>query len=534
MKNYRIFLTAVTLVAVSFAASARYVEMKLSQTRGNIAVQINSQMKRLSRTDTLILNFDKPGTYTIDRTIETTCNTEMKGVDVATTILEVVKGKDANGKSVSQDDCIFGFKGKETKKIWVKVHDLTVKMAAHDQQEWNDHERHLFKFYHAKKVDFTNVNSYIDNCKMTSLDMRVCSNIDVSNCIFQNYNNSTIGGCVWLRGDTENVFVHDNIFRKYGKDEILAFWSLENSKTTVQRKNIHVTNNKITYGYNGKDKQDITNGLIISVWGGEGAPCHLEDIGIDNNTIETNDNMHCIMMINTAEKTTHKGLSISNNTITIGKGFTGKLERFDLIRVFDQSTNPSVINICGNTVTVAKGNGEPFNFILMRGGNVNFSNNTVTDGQGSFLIRSCQYPGTVTLTGNNYSGLAYLAKFGECEQVSDFTLTAQNNTFSGNTSICALRIAKCNFTITNNTFNSTSGEAILFEGGPTAGNVTFANNKVRCSSGRRPIYHPKSWIKTNFSRLNITGNTFTNAGSRSTVEAGLSSFRRANVSGNSY
>ena len=64
MKNIRLSLF-ITFILVCLISNARTVELKMSECKKPYAVSINNVTRSLNTKDSIILNFDKKGKFTI-------------------------------------------------------------------------------------------------------------------------------------------------------------------------------------------------------------------------------------------------------------------------------------------------------------------------------------------------------------------------------------------------------------------------------------------------------------------------------------
>lgn len=89
------------------------------------------------------------------------------------------------------------------------------------------------------------------------------------------------------------------------------------------------------------------------------------------------------------------------------------------------------------------------------------------------------------MTGNVCKGLDCIAHVGAWQLAEKFSLSANNNYFTGNTRVYSESIKKLDLNFTGNTFNS-QGESFFLDGFAQKGTVIFNNNAVTSSnrSGR--------------------------------------------------
>ena len=129
----------------------------------------------------------------------------------------------------------------------------------------------LFKVYEASSFRMFNVKLYSQFLNITHVFLHWCENVEIVNCVFENYNARKVGGNLWLWDRTKNVRIENNDFYKYGNDESIAIWGsscfskdedkLYKTKETlsglddfsyanriVNFENIHIKNNRFFYG----------------------------------------------------------------------------------------------------------------------------------------------------------------------------------------------------------------------------------------------------------------------------------------------
>lgn len=164
---------------------------------------------------------------------------------------------------VFKDDCIIGVTGnavsdddRET-PVSVKISDLTIKSRV-SRSVYDDADKktpfvtgcYAVKIYCASSVDIHSVRIHVEDIACTNIDIRNGKNINIYDCEFVNYNRQKTGGVLWFRGDLQNLRVHHNVIRKYGNDEALGIWSVNNyvgvsdGREEVRKEGIYVTDNE--------------------------------------------------------------------------------------------------------------------------------------------------------------------------------------------------------------------------------------------------------------------------------------------------
>lgn len=195
-----------------------------------------------------------------------------------------------NGRS----DTLLGISGTEEKRVEFIVDNLDFKPIGWTESDSSSSQLvqygvsprtiYFFNVTWAKKVWFTNVVSDLRNGFASNLELRLCDDVVIKDCVFRNYNGLTLGnreGCIiQLRGDSDNLLITRCTFEKYGNDEILAiFWENrayngfavpEAMKNVAKHKNICICDNIINYirpddAPNRGDKyEDDVNDVLIT------------------------------------------------------------------------------------------------------------------------------------------------------------------------------------------------------------------------------------------------------------------------------
>ena len=157
----------------------------------------------------------------------------------------------------SYDDAIIDLQGdyhisqgvETDKRISVTIIGLTIETnvtrsqaLAHDNDLTSD-ESFLIKCYNVKSFVMRDVKIKAENVETTCLDIRRGFNIDIRGCEFINHNRRWTGGNIWLQGDIENVFIEHNDFYKYGNDEVVGIYDVNNfvgvnDSDEISKKNI--------------------------------------------------------------------------------------------------------------------------------------------------------------------------------------------------------------------------------------------------------------------------------------------------------
>jgi len=523
---------------------ARTVEVKVSELNSSesIAKQITNIAKSLRLSDSIIIDFDQPGTFAIDREVVTNCNTEIKGLGTSKTILEIHDGKDTKGNSLLKDDNIFGFKGSRTSScVSVNIHDLSIKLGNESGTWWDGKERFLIKCIQAQPVVIRNVDTYLHDQKITNVDLRTCSDVTIEDCYFENYNNGPTGGCLWVRGPVSNMTIKNNVFRKHGNDEVLAIYEANLYRGTINKENINVTNNEFYYVKPNNKIKDVINEAFITLFTVQEKKekyVH-RHVHFDNNKIEISAPMKTIMSFNFEAQTTLEDVTFSNNSITNHSG--AGLEASEKTDIVVRDINDgNVVTISNNQIkgeckaTYEKGGSDSHFCLLVKGGKAEFLNNMVTDKYGTTLIYGYEPGGTAILRDNKCSGLSMLAKVAGGEDIKQFTLIAENNIFSGSPRIYSANLERCDYQLRNNTINSTNYHFFLQEMA-AQGSVVFEGNTVNCTDKNGGIIYASYDNQPHrFTKVSIKNNVFKGIGGEDRVKGKFPNASNISITGNRY
>ena len=260
MKQFVKYSCLVMLACLSvFTANGKVFNIDVSSANGELTQYLRNKCSLATRDDTVKINIGR-GEYTINGTVEFKCNVVIRGAGREASTIILNNGSDKSGFKAFTDDTFLMFFGALEHPISVDISDVTFRLKEHKGIWWNEtnksSEKLAVKIYHANHVDIRRVNSYMSNAVITNFDMRVCSNVTVTDCIISNYNNTHTGGNLWMRGDQHNIRVTNNKFYKYGNDEILCVFSnLVNAKGNVRGNasytDIFIEDNEVHYGYDG-------------------------------------------------------------------------------------------------------------------------------------------------------------------------------------------------------------------------------------------------------------------------------------------
>ncbi len=189
--------------------------------------------------------------------------------------------------SYCHDDAFFNIQNDHDNQVNVVVSDLAFRVAfkLQDVQSANMFKNWyhplicpvFFKVYEASSFKMFNVRMYSQYLDLTHVFLHWCENVDITNCVFENYNARTIGGNLWFCQRVKNVKIQNNDFYKYGNDENIGIWGdsimnrnevncynskdalhgLDDTSFADRRLNfehIHIKNNRFFYGKPNKSK----------------------------------------------------------------------------------------------------------------------------------------------------------------------------------------------------------------------------------------------------------------------------------------
>lgn len=562
MKQIARYTSLIILVALTALVSqARTININASSYRNDLTMQLREACARATYSDTVVINFDK-GTYTIDGTVSIKSHVIIKGAgrELSTIILD--KGSDRPGFKAFTDDAFFKIYGTKKNSISVNISDITFRLKDHKGIWWDGKgtEFYAFKAHHADPVVIRDVDSYMQDAKITNFDLQVCSNVTVTGCTLSNYNNSDTGGNLWLRGEMHNILVKDNKFYKYGKDEALAVFDrlVDHSKSytrgVANRTDIFIQDNEFYYGgYPGKTKDEsAVNRMIVSLFTDHSKSadrCTTRNYHLSGNKFYINDlNMRCIY-VSFDPADYHEDIYIENNQI-FNSAIQSKEKYYRQdIEVNDLSNCGDTIHINGNIVNnknlVMNGyDTEGYCFLLMQGGNVSMRANRITNeatvnpkngkATGVQVVWCGAEGGTVTMRDNVCKGIKCVAYVGAGNGTELFTLNASNNYFAGDTRVYCHKINELNLNFINNTFKSDNMNFFLVEFAPK-GSVVFNYNNVTVADGDGQFMTHWGKNSTNsmrFDKLELKGNVFKGVKSESDMLRNVTNVKKRKVSSN--
>lgn len=291
------------------------------------------------RGDTAVLNLDN-GTYYLHKPLYIRSSLIIRGKKNTKIVFDAPKQKPGSGAwdAPYYDDAFIAVYGMPEMKPKVVIENVSfeAKNLQNLPKENGEYlERLYIKLINSDSVVCRNSNFRLtDGYPITNIDMRDCSNITVTDCNFLNYNyihqrnGITAGGCLWVRGNVENVLVRNNTFRKYGNDEILAFFSpKENYKAlggSVIKRNIVIDDNDFFYQAPSKKLvEEVDNHVFIKITDHTGIeadpddPCtyELKDISIRNNRVTLANPCLTVFSLYMNGKAKASNVVFENNTV---------------------------------------------------------------------------------------------------------------------------------------------------------------------------------------------------------------------------
>lgn len=535
MKIRNIILTLYAIFTVACAQATTH-EVVISKVKGNLTTFLRNVFACTTPADLVVVNFDKPGTYTIEGTIECVSNIEIKGTNRKNTTIVFCKVDNDKNFTSFTDDAFIKCSGTRKRPIAVSIHDVSIKLKPHKGIWWTEGEKIGIKIYHAQKVDVKRIDYYADNAKFTNIDMRVCSNVTVKDCNITNYNNCSVGGNLWIRGKTHNVSITDNVFRKNGNDEILAFFeattdAINGQQGLVTRDNITVAENEFCYEWDKNSDKKMVNDVLITLFStisdkmDKPNGCYNSNFTFKSNTIKTSAPFRTLLSLTFTKFDTHKNITVADNVIVHDNCHTTTRHYCTSFKITDESRSSSdTIKLTDNTITnhdpvVNEWGTTGYTFFMLQGGSVNLSNNTVhndalTSSQtseviGTNLIWCGEKGGEVEMASNTCTGLRLLATVSEGKGIDKFTLSAHNNHFEGDTRIYCNNVRHFDVNFTDNVLISSNYDFFLQEFAKD-GSIVFCGNDVTAKSGGQLMTHwtdtPLSDIK--FSTIEVSNNIF--------------------------
>ena len=564
MKQFLKYSCLVMLACLSvFTANGKVFNIDLSSANGELTQYLRNKCKLATRDDTVKINIGR-GEYTINGTVEFKCNVVIRGAGREASTIILNNGSDKSGFKAFTDDTFLMFFGVLEHPISVDISDVTFRLKEHKGIWWNEtnksSEKLAVKIYHANHVDIRRVNSYMSNAVITNFDMRVCSNVTVTDCIISNYNNTHTGGNLWMRGNQHNIRVTNNKFYKYGNDEAIGVYSnLVNAKGSVRgnasHTDIFIEDNEVHYGYDGKDKaKDLTNNTLFTIQAGneEGKwVTHMRNVHVKNNKFYINDECNRCFLVILSENDHHKDISFEGNQI-VNKDLhsANRYYRQDF-DIRDKCADQDTIYIVNNSVTNGNSVLNPYNtmgysFLLLQGGNVAMTGNRIVStvtvdpftrkDNGVQLVWCGQDGGILTMRDNVCKGVKCVATVGAGKGTKHFKLDAFNNYITGDTRVYCHQIENLDLNFTGNTLVCDNTSFFLQEFAQK-GSVIFNNNDVTVSSGDGRFMTHWSNASTDsmkFSRLEVKNNVFRGVKGEQDMFKKVTNVKKRTIKSNKY
>lgn len=141
---------------------------------------------------------------------------------------------------------------------------------------------------------------------------------------------NTMGGILWMINNIKNVVIENNVFSKYGNDELLALYRNYPKTGIVEVQNISIQNNIFRYLKEGwikdkkkKENQDDIDKLIALSYilngssdsEGKATSALIENVMISGNTFEQNRLCNKLISIEQGGDVTYRNLNIQDNEI---------------------------------------------------------------------------------------------------------------------------------------------------------------------------------------------------------------------------
>lgn len=518
MRNILRIISLIAIALLAGNAQARTVEIKMSQCPKPYVDNLRKMTASLRGSDELILNFDKPGKYEFDGSIKFRCNTVIKGISPEATKVIVREGF-ASGKSKMQDDVFFAIHGSTTKKVKAEIRDISFELASHKGILWEKAAKHIVKIWHGDGIIVDNIVSKTRDAANTNLDLRECDNVLVSNCEFENYNNCSNSGCLWSRGGQKNIIVRNNVFRKYGNDEALAFWGgLSNTNQKTEMKNIVVEGNEFYYGNKTKTKADIKIDVLICFYHfrediyNMKNRCDVDSIVFKNNSLTIDGVMSRDIAFFFDELATVGHIEVLDNKITNTRKTSIASDYLNDITINAHGNIDYPIVVKGNTVInqgeiLRDGKKSGYTFLSLKNADVIVANNNVDSNYGMNLLWCHEGNINIAMISNKANGLEKIATLSSNKSIDNISINALDNIFTGDTFISCRNVKNMDLIFKNNVFNS-SGYHLFLQEAADQTSIHFEGNTINSMSGNGVLYANYSKKNFKFVDVSIEGNTF--------------------------
>lgn len=487
-----------------------------SQTLNDILKKHNATYKDSVDTDKCLEIYLGNQSYILNERLEFRCNVIIRGCKGAKVIAQDI--------NKFTDDCLLSAKGTETNKIKFEVYDTEFHI---NESEISQKERHYFKIYDADYVVFYNCKFFLKNGTMTNIDLRRCSNIEIQDCLLENYNDCKAGGILWIRGETKNVVVSKNIFRKHGNDEALAIWGNAGSNAEkIIKEDIFITENQFEYVKKNARSENYRIDNLIALYDTAQDSIHYiwENIHISNNTFIIRDLARFLIDLRfLTPNTTISEFYITNNTI---RHDTYKIEEGEFVidfgvRSYLKSNRVFISNNqCIANQTIAN-KSQGYIGLLINSSTVEYKNNNIDASNikkispnietGFIGIKTFEGGGNIVLENNSFKGLFRLAEFTSSSSVKPINLELISNRFEGNNQIYCRNLSRLYAIVNSNVFKADNYYLLFQEFGKTGSfqiynNTWIKSSKNKYQSGNLCYLHNSS--DYSFEKIIFGNNTF--------------------------
>lgn len=358
-----------------------------------------------------------------------------------------------------------------------------------------DSEKIMLKFVKRSGVEIQNVIVSHSLNKMTNIDMRDCSDVDISNCKFITYNCLSkdcqnknpdeyhgVGGCLWIRGESKNFNIRGNKFYKAGNDECMAIWNMS-AENVCNIQNISIKENEIQYGGIG---EPCTNDVLIAFYSLNSADnrVNFKDIEFCDNKIVLNDYCSRVIKFSKSSFDNIERVKFQNNKIL--HDYETNVPKHNYVSDFYlinreysevlTAVSDMPIEISNNIIQaseILQGGGNGHTVLECYGGKILFENNVVDgtafrisnpaswqNNRGWLLMMMNSGNGDYEINNNRFSGLGMQTS--TPGNIDNIKLTVRNNYFDGNIKNYWPKVGNINYIFLNNDCENT-GYYVLFQ-----------------------------------------------------------------------
>ena len=499
----------------------------------------------------------EPGVYYLKSALQLKCNLVIEGCEGV-----VVAVKFSSDNDYNYDDCFMLFKyitttvQNTTTYIRPNVVIKDVEFRIDEGHHWHSEKNKFYflKFYWAESIHVDNVKMKLEGKHITNVDMRECENVIVDNCLLEKYHNNTEqlhgGGILWIRGMTRNVKITNNIFRKSGNDEVLAFFghfadyhnqsnpaynfyiipqTEEPDDGVCHKENIIVENNVFSYEkhYSNSNINDCLITLIDITSNPDYNYKHVyNNLVFENNTIIINDLVKKVFACMNREETIIRNVCFVNNKICLND-FTAT-STTSLFYLDNQSSEvDSIYQIKGtnvyNKAKIINENKTGLYFLVQNGGVVSVLDNVIRIFEDSdvssqlyrrFYFLFINKRDSCISVQNNYihgchrfGSISGASSSGD-EAINYAEVLVKNNFIKGDSRIYNKNVGELNVSIEDNCIES-ENDVIAIQDYGTSGKFIYINNRVVSKfSGTPTFYYTNTGC--NASRVCIANNIFEN------------------------